>query len=67
MKKSQMPDIVIEKGNHTFITTNNHTGEKSVKWDWDKLLEEVQAATAGVSPVVDEPTKKKRGRPKKAV
>lgn len=69
MKKSQMPDIVIEKGNHTFITTNNHTGEKSVKWDWDKLLEEVQAATAGVGTkdIVAETEKKVRKTRKKKV
>lgn len=56
------PDIVITKGKHTLITTNSHTGEVSIKWDWDKLLEEVREATNLVK--VTE-TKIKRTRKKK--
>ena len=58
----QKPDVVITKGKHTLITTNNHTGEVSIKWDWDKLLEEVKEAT-GLIKVTE--TKVKRTRKKK--
>ena len=79
MVKKQKPDIVITKGNHTFITTITSTGERSIKWDWDALLAEVQEATKLV-PVTEAKVKKtrakkekvaeekpKRGRKKKAV
>ena len=43
----QQPSIVIDKlGTHLLRVTNNHTGQVDLKWDWDKLLEEVQAATS---------------------
>ena len=58
------PDIVITKGKHTVITKNNHTGEVSIKWDWNKLLEEIKEATNLVK--VTE-TKVKRTRKKKEV
>jgi len=44
----QQPSIVIDKlGTHLLRVTNNHTGQVDLKWDWDKLLEEVRAATGG--------------------
>lgn len=58
----QKPDVVITKGKHTLITTNNHTGEVSIEWDWDKLLKEVREATDLIK--VTE-TKVKRTRKKK--
>ena len=42
----QEPSIVIDKlGTHLLQVTNNHTGQVSLKWNWDALLREVQVAT----------------------
>ena len=42
----QPPDLRIDRlGTHLFQVTRKN-GSSFLKWDWDKLLEEVQAATA---------------------
>lgn len=43
----QTPDLVINRGTHLTTCLNTCTGEFKLAWDWDKLLEEVQAATSG--------------------
>ena len=58
----QKPDLVIDKlGTHLFRCTYAD-GRQSFKWDWDKLLEEVQAATSlvNVTEVKVKKTRKKK-------
>lgn len=53
----QQPDLVIDRlGTHLFRVTRKN-GSVSFKWDWDKLLAEVQSATSGA--LVKAGTKKK--------
>ena len=61
----QKPDVVITKGKHTLVTTNNHTGEVSIKCDWDKLLEEVREATGLIKVTEVKVTKTRKPRSKK--
>lgn len=55
-----------ESGNHLTVHRNND-GTVDMKWNWDKLLEEVQAAIASVSTNLIEvtETKIKKTRAKK--
>jgi len=51
-----VPDIVIDRlGTHLFRVTRKD-GTSWLKWDWDRLLEEVQAATSIV--IEQKPAKK---------
>ena len=51
-----VPDIVIDRlGTHLFRVTRKD-GTSWLKWDWDRLLEEVQAATSIV--IEQKPSKK---------
>lgn len=67
----QTPDIVIDRlGTHLFKVTRKD-GTNWLKWDWDKLLEEVQSATAGKTVakkdlVKETETKVTKARAKKA-
>lgn len=67
----QQPDLRIDRlGTHLFQVTRKN-GSNFLKWDWDKLLEEVQAATAGktvakIDLVKETETKVTKTRTKKA-
>ena len=56
----------VASGNH-LVVTHNDNGTVDMKWNWDKLLEEVQAAIATVSTNLVEVTeaKVKKTRAKK--
>lgn len=57
----QEPSIVIDKlGTHLMRVTNNHTGEITLKWDWDKLLAEVSAIGLPTEKVVGKVEKVKK-------
>lgn len=64
MPKKPKPDMVITQGTH--LTKCVYTGNGAVKliWDWDKLLEEVKAATGLVNLTE---TRVKKTRKKKEV
>lgn len=47
-----MTKVTRSKTGHLIEITRDD-GSKDIKWDWDKLLEEVQAATAGKVLTVD--------------
>lgn len=67
----QQPDLRIDRlGTHLFQVTRKD-GSNFLKWDWDKLLEEVQAATSGktvakIDLVKETETKVIKSRTKKA-
>lgn len=65
----QQPDLRIDRlGTHLFQVTRKN-GSNFLRWDWDKLLEEVQAATTTVSKmnlVKETETKVIKSRAKKA-
>lgn len=65
----QQPDLRIDRlGTHLFQVTRKD-GSNFLKWDWDKLLEEVQVATTTVSKknlVKETETKVIKSRAKKA-
>lgn len=44
--KSKTIKTGVTSGSHLIVTHNND-GSVDMKWNWDKLLEEVQAATNG--------------------
>lgn len=57
--KRQTPSIVIDRlGTHLNRITNNHTGQVTLSWDWDRLLAEVRAATSGTPAKVKAAPKK---------
>ena len=63
--KAKTNDVMA--GTHLTVTHNND-GTVNMKWDWNKLLEEVQAACASVSTNIVEVTeaKVKKTRAKKS-
>jgi len=65
--KSALKTTDITNGNHLTVTQNKD-GTVSMKWDWDKLLEEVRAACATVKINLIEATetKVKKTRAKKS-
>lgn len=58
----QKPDLVITKEGTHLIKITRKDGFISFKWDWDKLLEEVQTATSlvNVTEVKVKKTRKKK-------
>lgn len=66
MTKKPQPDVVIEKlGTHLLKVTNNHTGNSTLKWNWDALLEEVRAATGIINVTEAKVAKTRKPRAKK--
>lgn len=57
----------VTSGSH-LVVTNNEDGTVNMQWNWDKLLEEVQAACATISTDIVEATetKVKKTRAKKS-
>lgn len=60
----------VASGNH-LVVTQNDDGTVDMKWNWDKLLEEVQEATKGakinIVAVTEEKVTKTRASRKKKV
>lgn len=67
-KGTTMAKVTRNKTGH-LIEVIRDDGSKDFRWDWDKLLEEVQAATAGKILAVDTSVKTntKKSAAKKAV
>lgn len=66
MAKKPKPDLeIIKLGTHLLKVVNNHTGEESLKWNWDVLLEEVKQATGIVSVTEAKVTKTRKPKTKK--
>lgn len=64
--KSNTTNTGVTSGSHLIVTHNND-GSVDMKWNWDKLLEEVQVATAVKSRdlVAETEVKVKKTRSKK--
>lgn len=58
-------EVGVTSGSH-LVVTHNHDGTVDMKWDWDKLLEDVQAACATISTDIIEATETKLKKTRKA-
>lgn len=67
MARTKKAATGVTSGNH-LVVTHNDDGTVDMQWNWDKLLEEVQAACATVSTNIVEVTeaKVKKTRAKKS-